>query len=142
MNKAFLREPEEGDPPCPGCGSMGMAVGGPTLEARAGADGRAKLGDTAWYCPGAACALTYYNAWGASVAAARPAWPKNPEAPVCACFGVTAAQIEQEARAGRKERLREWIARASGPEARCLTAAADGRSCAGELRRVFLSVTG
>lgn len=139
MNKAFLREPEQGDPPCPACGSRGVPVGGATLEAQAGAGARARVGDTAWYCSAAACATAYYNAWGASVEAARPAWPKDPSAPVCACFGVTAAEVEEEARAGRKEHVREWIARAEGPDARCATAAADGRCCAPELRRIFLA---
>ena len=140
MSRAFLREPEPGDPVCPGCGAAGESVGLPTLAAQLPADLRTPLGEAAFYCAGPACPTAYYNAWGAAVPAVRlssPAYPKDPAGPVCPCFGITAADIVADAKAGRKERVRNLAERAQGPDARCTERCPDGRPCTPRVLRLF-----
>src|SRR5687767_9338283 len=86
VSRAFMKEPEPGEPRCPKCAGLGEPVGLPTLEAHLAADVRAPLGATAFYCPDPACAVAYFNGWGTSVPREKltsTAYPKDPEAPVC-----------------------------------------------------------
>jgi bacterioferritin-associated ferredoxin len=85
--------------------------------------------------------VAYFDAWGTQAPAGalrRPAYPKSPAAPLCSCFGITAAQIRDEAEAGRKDLIRKLIERAASDEARCETEAPCGSSCVVEARRIFL----
>ena len=141
MNKAFVREPDEPDPRCPRCGVLGESVGRPTLAAHLPLEAVTQLGESACYCANPRCPVAYYDAAGAEVPLTlvrEPAYPKDPDAPICSCFGLTAEQVERDARAGDPKRVRELIARAQGPEARCGTAAPGGRSCVGEVQKLFL----
>lgn len=141
MNKAFVREPEQGDPRCPGCDATGPVVGSATLEAHAAGS---NLSAPACYCESPNCSVAYFDRWGTTVAADRisgPAWPKLQDAPVCSCFGVTAAEIEADARAGRMERIRGLIERSRTPEAKCGVLAPSGRCCVPTLRRLFSEAT-
>ena len=140
MSRAFVRDPEPGEPPCPGCGTPGDAVGPATLDAQVPAEARAALVGTAFYCVNPACGTAYFNGWGSAVAADRlasTAYPKNPEGPICPCFGLTAAEVAADARDGRKERVRELLERAKGPEARCAQRCPDGRPCIPRVLRLF-----
>lgn len=144
MNKAFVRDPDEGDPRCPaleGCGGPGVLVGSKTLDAQLDPAWRARLPATAYYCPEAQCPVGYFDAWGTVVPALEvrtAAWPKSPQAPVCSCRGLTASDIEADARAGRRERIRELDAYVGSGQARCETAAPGGRSCIADVRRLFM----
>ncbi len=62
---------------------------------------------------------------------------KDPGGLLCPCFGVKAADIVEDARAGRKERIKDLKERAGGPEARCLTACPDGQPCLPLALRLF-----
>ena len=137
MSRAFVREAEPGEPRCPGCGALGVAVGLPTLEARLPAEARALLGAAAFYCEAAACGVAYFNAWGTRVPAPPTAWPKDPEGLVCPCFGVKAAEVEADARDGRKDRVKALLERARSPEARCVERRPDGLSCIPQVMRLF-----
>ena len=140
MSRAFVKDPEPGEPRCPSCGSLGEAVGAPTLEAQIPPDARSLLGAAVFYCENPACRTAYFNAWGASVPDARlksAAWPKNPDAPVCPCFGTTADEILADAREGRKERVKNLVERSKGPEARCVERCPDGKSCMPRVMRLF-----
>ena len=135
-----MKEPEPGEPRCPGCAGLGEPVGLPTLEAHLAADARAPLGATAFYCPDPACPTAYFNGWGTSVPREKltsTAYPKDPEAPVCSCFGLTAAEVVADARDGRKERVKSLLERSKGPEARCLEKSPDGRCCMPLVSRLF-----
>jgi len=68
---------------------------------------------------------------------ASTAWPKDPEAPICPCFGITAAQVSEDARDGHKERVKELMERSKGPEARCAERCPDGRPCLPRVLRLF-----
>lgn len=140
MSRAFMKEAEQAEPRCPGCGGLGAPVAAKTLEAQLPADARATLGDGVFYCAGSDCDTAYFNAWGGAVSRARSracTYPKDPGGLLCPCFGIKAADIVEDARAGRKERIKDLRERAGGPEARCLTACPDGQSCLPLALRLF-----
>lgn len=139
-----MKEPETADPACPsppGCGSTGVPVSRVTLEARLRPEAAARFGETAYFCPNPSCDVAYFDAGRERALRgelAVPVWPKHPEAPVCACFGVAHAVFEDFGRRGDKAAMRAFLERTTSSEARCATCAADGRSCATEARRLFL----
>lgn len=141
MNKAFVREPDEPDPRCPRCGALGQSVPRVTLAEHLPLEAMALLSDSACFCGNARCDAAYFDASGASVGVEllrRPAWPKDPEAPVCACFGATADAIERDARAGINAGVKMLIAKSQSPAADCARKAANGRCCVPEVQRIFL----
>ncbi|MBI3858575.1 MAG: hypothetical protein HY293_23055 [Planctomycetes bacterium] len=140
MSRAFVREPEPGEPRCPGCGAFGAPVGAATLETHLPAAARSTLAGAAYYCAAAGCKTAYFNAWGTAVSADQlsgPAWPKDPEAPICPCFGMKAADVIADASDGRKDRVKELVERSRGPEARCAQSCPDGASCVPAVLRLF-----
>ena len=140
MNKAFVREPDGVSEHCPRCGSLGLAVGSATLDARVRSDARGLVGETAAFCPYGTCPVAYFDAFERVVTVdqlMRPVFPKDPAAPVCACFGLTVEEIEEEARAGSVERVRSVVARAKSAEARCVTQSASGRPCVPDVQRCY-----
>ena len=54
-------------------------------------------------------------------------YPKDPAAPLCACFGLTRAEIEQDVREGVVTRTKAALGKANSPQARCSERAANGR---------------
>jgi hypothetical protein len=140
VSRAFIRDPEPGEPLCPGCGTPGDEVGIPTLEAQLSPEARTPLGGPAFYCVNPGCRTAYFNAWGARVPAeslASTAYPKDPESPICPCFGITAAEVMADAREGRKDRVRDLMERSKGPGARCRERCPDGRPCLPRVLRLF-----
>ncbi len=144
MNKAFVREPEPVEPRCPtldGCEGIGVPVSRTTLLAQLPQEIAQRLSESSYYCPNPNCRVAYFDVWGVSVSQTSlrtSTYPKNPTAPVCSCFGITAQEILEEALAGRKERVRELLAKAESTEARCETESPSGASCVVEIRRLFL----
>jgi hypothetical protein len=72
----------------------------------------------------------------------HPVYPKDPQAPICACFGLTADDVEADIAEGGVRRVRAIIDKAKGPEAHCRTAAASGQSCVGEVQRYYMKRRG
>lgn len=146
MNKAFVKEPDSTGPAsCPRCGSLGTAVGEVTLDARLPGALRKSVGSTGWFCPYAACGVAYFDEFERTVeVAALPTamYPKDPEAPICGCFGLTRDDIEADLAERGVRRVRELLARAKSAEARCTTCAADGQSCVAEVQRYYLQRRG
>jgi len=141
MNKAFVREPDYVADYCPRCGSKGEPVGSVTLEAHVAEEKRSGIAKTASFCPSAQCPVAYFDGFERVILAAdllRPVYPKDPTAPVCACFGLTRAEIEEDARRGIVARVRAIVERAKSPEARCLERAANGRPCVAFVQKYFL----
>ncbi len=144
MNKAFVSEPEPAEPRCPtpnGCDSLGQRVTRKTLESQLSEDQIATLADKAYYCSSPGCLVAYFDDWGTAVPASAlrtSAYPKDPEAPICPCFGVSAEEIRTNAEAGSRERIRELLEKAESHEARCETCSPSGESCVTEVRRLFL----
>ncbi len=104
MNKAFVREPEsDGRAYCPRCGMLGVPVGAGPLDTHIRPESRAKMHDAAWFCPFPRCDVAYFNEFEAIVTVNElksPIYPKDLDAPLCACFGLTyddvAADVHDE----------------------------------------------
>src|SRR5690242_18281917 len=108
MNKAFVREPDEPDPRCPACGVLGVATPRPVVAAHLPLDATATLSENGFYCANPRCDVAYYDASGASVDRKflrGGTFPKDVNAPVCPCTGLSAEQVERDARAGQRDRV-------------------------------------
>lgn len=141
MNKAFVREPDSSECRCPRCGSVGSPLGPETLRAHVAAESVKKLAESGFFCPFATCDVVYFDQFGRTLgrdAIQRPVYPKDPEAPICGCFGFTRDDVEQDVREGVVTRCRELLAKAKSPEARCAVMAADGHCCVPEVQRYFM----
>jgi hypothetical protein len=142
MNKAFVREPDDtGAGYCPRCGSLGTPVGIETLSAQLDEESRKHLTDAAFYCPYPKCEVAYFDSFERTIDVDRlrlPAYPKNPTAPICNCFGFTTAEIDADLSEGTTARTKALLAKTKSLEAHCATAAPDGRSCAAEVQRYFM----
>lgn len=135
-----MKDPEPGDPRCPGCEGLGEPVGTVTLDAHVPAALRATFRGSAFYCTAPSCRIGYFDAWGATVPADKlsgPAWPKEPDGPICRCFGVKPADVVTDAREGRKDRVKDLVERSKGPEAQCARLAPDGACCIPRVLRLF-----
>jgi hypothetical protein len=143
MNKAFVREPEDtGKHYCPRCQALGDQVGRATLESQLRAESLGAIAETAYFCPTANCDVAYFDLFdrvAMTDTLARPVYPKDRDAPVCGCFGLTEEDIEADLAEGAPTRVRAHLARTKSTEARCETAAADGRSCVAAVQKYYLS---
>lgn len=146
MNKAFVREPDDtGERHCPRCGSLGLAVGPETLGAQLTPAALASISPAAFFCPFPQCEVAYFDLYERAVGVEslqRPVWPKDREAPLCACFGLTRDDIEADLAEGGVRRTKECVTRAKSSEARCKTLAASGRSCVAEVQRYYMKLRG
>ncbi len=146
MNKAFIREPDDtGQGHCPACGSLGIAVERETWQAHVRRELAAGLAEAAFFCPFPRCDVVYFDMFERRVtseALNEPVYPKDPHAPVCACFGLTADEIETDARAGDVTRVRELLKKAESGQALCRTKAASGRPCTADVQREYLKARG
>jgi hypothetical protein len=142
MNKAFVREAEDtGEQNCPQCGSRGYVVQPQTLAAHLNAEQHKGLAEVAYFCPHPRCAVGYFDAIARTIPAANIAgmtWPKDPTGPLCNCFGFTLDDLDADLAEGGVVRVKAHLARAGSAEARCLTAAPDGRSCVAEVQRCYM----
>jgi hypothetical protein len=142
MNKAFVKEPEPSDAGhCPKCGSLGTPVGPATLESHLSEGQRRLLSDNAFFCAYARCECAYFDMFERVISVSElqaPVYPKDLSAPICACFGFTVDEIEQDVLEGSVERVRALLAKAKSPDAHCITAAASGQSCAAEVQRYYM----
>jgi len=142
MNKAFVREPEEtGARNCPRCGSHGVSVGRATLEAHLSADALRQLAESAWYCPFAKCAVAYFDEFDRHVEAdllERPMYPKDPDAPLCNCFGLSIADVDADLVEGTPVRVRQLIEKSRSELADCERASPDGRCCVPNVQRYYM----
>jgi hypothetical protein len=141
MNKAFVREPDQTADYCPRCGSKGESVGKPVLAAYLNEEQRSRITEPASFCPSPQCPVAYFDGFERVVLAAdlrRPAYPKDPAAPICACFGLTRADIEQDVREGVTTRTKAMLEKAKSAEARCSETAANGRPCVAYVQRHYM----
>ena len=133
MNKAFVREPEiDGRAHCPRCGTLGVAVGAGPLDMHIRDSSRAKMHEAAWFCNFGPCDVAYFNQLETVVLTEElkvPVYPKDLDAPICACFGFNYDDVAADAQEGKPTRIRELLVRSQSPEAHCKLLAADGRCC-------------
>ncbi len=144
MNKAFLKELDAPtDQHCPKCGALATAVGRETLAAHLADDAVRTLAESAYFCRWPDCDVAYFDQFGRIVcrdALLRPVYPKDRTAAICACFGLTRDDIEQDLREGVVTRCRDIVNRSKSPEARCAIMAADGQCCVPEVQRYYLKL--
>jgi hypothetical protein len=141
MNKAFVREPDQTCDYCPRCGSKGQQVGRETIQAHL-PDGRTPaVSDPANFCPTPQCEVVYFDSFERVILTGDlngPVYPKNPDAPICACFGLTRQDIEADVREGVVTRVKAIIEKADSPEACCTLKAANGHSCVAFVQKCYM----
>ncbi|MDZ4657700.1 MAG: hypothetical protein SH868_09005 [Bythopirellula sp.] len=144
MNKAFVREPEDdGRAFCPRCHSLGFEVGPGPLDAHIRPESRSKLSDAAWFCNFPRCDVAYFNQFDAVVSVdelTAPVYPKDLNAPLCACFGLTYDEVAADVQDGTPTRIRELLAKSKSPDAHCRTQAADGRCCLTAVQELYMKL--
>jgi len=142
MNKAFIKEPEQGSTAhCPRCGSLGVGVGEQTLRTLLRPEAQSSVSTSAYFCPFPTCDVVYFDAFERTVSISqlvRPVYPKDPTAPICACFGLTCDDIEEDLAENGVRRTRHVVEQARGPEARCERMSASGQSCVGDVQRYYM----
>ena len=145
MNKAFIREPDQTADYCPRCGSIGESVGGETLKSFLSDDQRRTIAEPANFCPAPACEVVYFDSFERIVLTKdllRPAYPKDPAAPICGCLGLTWDDIEGDARESVRTRVQAALKMAKSPEARCRQTMPNGRPCIGLVQKCFVQSLG
>jgi len=144
MNKAFVREPEDdGREYCPRCRSLGVPVEAGPLDTHIRPESRAKMRDDAWFCNFPRCDVAYFNQFDAVVTVDElnsAVYPKEPDAPICACFGFTYDEVAADVKDGTPTRIRELLAKSKSPAARCRTLAADGRCCMAAVQELYMKL--
>ena len=141
-----MKESEPGEPRCPECAALGLAVERLTVEAHVTAEAVKRLSFPASWCATPRCGVAYFDPWNATVLVTEllhgATWPKDPAGVLCACFRTLPDEIEADAKAGRSDRIKELVRRAQSREQQCEVRAPSGRSCATEARRLFLRASG
>jgi hypothetical protein len=141
MNKAFVREPDHVADYCPRCGAKGEQVGRETIQSYLPEGKTPAVADPANFCPTPQCDVVYFDAFERVLLTGdlnKPVYPKDPDAPICACFGLTRRDIEQDVAEGVVTRVRAILEKAKSPEARCWHSAANGQSCAAYVQKYYL----
>ncbi len=145
MSRAFVKETDDREPRCPVCTGRGVPVTRVTIAALAGEPAAARLGAETFCCDVPSCEIAWFDGVGARVRVDElraPPWPKDPSAPVCACFGVGADQIEAWGARADTAAVKALLERVKGTSARCATKAFDGSSCEPHVRKIFLRARG
>jgi hypothetical protein len=144
MNKAFIKEPEfDGRAFCPRCGTLGAPVEYAAIDEHVRPESRGKLGDSGWFCGFPRCEVAYFNLFDAVVTIdelRRTVYPKDLDAPICACFGLTYDDVAADVRDGTPHRIRELLAKSKTSAAQCERLAADGRSCIGAVQELYMKL--
>jgi len=141
MNKAFIREPDQTAAYCPRCGSKGESVGEAALRTYLSDRQRGEIAVPANFCPSPECHVAYFDSFERVILAVdlqRTVYPKDPNAPLCACFGLTRADVEQDVREGVVTRTKAVLEKAKSPQARCSEMAANGRPCLAYVQKYFM----
>jgi hypothetical protein len=146
MNKAFVREPEQdGKAYCPRCGTLGIAVGQSTLDHHISVDRRSELAGDAWYCDFAKCEVAYFDLFERMVLVSdlrKGIYPKDADAPICPCFGITKEDIDAAIENRSPGPIRELIAKSKSTEANCRMLAPSGQCCLQEVQRLYIRGVG
>jgi hypothetical protein len=143
MNKAFVREPDQTSEYCPHCGAQGETVAEETLESHLSAEERGRVSKRSNFCPSPRCDVAYFDGFERVVLVSelgRGVYPKDPAAPICACFGLTTEQIEDDVAEGVATRTRAILDKAKSPEAHCARSAANGRSCVAYVQKCYMQL--
>ena len=141
MNKAFVREPDQTSERCPRCGAQGETVGSETLETYLSAQQRSRVSPRCNFCPSPRCEIAYFDSFERVITVSdlrQAVYPKDPDAPICACFGLTCEEIERDVAEGVATRTRAILEKAKSAEARCGRLAANGRPCLAYVQKYYV----
>ena len=141
MNKAFVREPDQASDYCPHCDSKGEPVGIETLRSFLTEKQRRAVTESAYFCPSPKCDVVYFDSFDRTVLTAdiqRPMYPKDFTAPICACFGMTREDIEQDVQEGVTTRVKAIITKAKSSAACCRQMAANGKPCIAYVQQYYM----
>jgi len=143
VNKAFVRDPETPkDMRCPQCTAIGLSIGRSTLEKHLSSENVQQLADTnACFCPNPRCPVGYFDGFNQTVAVDqldRCVYPKDPEAPICSCFSLSAKDVIHDACCGNPAGVRMLIAKSRSREPICRVSSPDGRCCIGQVQQLYL----
>lgn len=141
MNKAFVREPDETVSRCPACEGPGVVVRATTLDAWVPGAPRRRFADAACFCSSPDCDVVYFDDLGGSVTRqelGRPIPGKDIDAPLCACFGLTREDIEDDIAEGGVVRTRAAVQRATSAEARCSVLSPCGQICVPAVQAYYM----
>jgi hypothetical protein len=145
MNKAFVREPDRDADYCPRCGSKGQQVARDTIQSYLPAQQTPGVADPANFCPSPQCDVVYFDAFERVILSgdlAKPVYPKDPDAPICACFGFTRHDIEQDISEGVVTRVKAILEKAKSPAACCSQMAANGQPCVAYVQKYYMKRRG
>jgi hypothetical protein len=145
MNKAFVREPDLSVAYCPRCGSKGQQVGRETVQSYLPSGKSPLVADPSYFCPSPQCDVVYFDAFERVIATGdlnKPVYPKDPDAPMCACFGLTRRDIEQDVSEGVVTRVKAILEKAEAPDARCVHMAANGQPCTAYVQKCYIQCRG
>ncbi len=142
MNKAFVREPDDtGVGHCPKCGSLGSEVRRGTMAEHVDPAAVQQLSESAFFCAFPRCEVVYFDHFervATIQSLLHPIWPKDPSAPLCGCFGLTAEDIDADIQEGAPRRVRELLAKSKSDQARCAVLSASGQCCMPEVQRYYM----
>ena len=141
MNKAFVREPDSTAEYCPRCGTQGEPVGREALEAHVPAEQLGRISQPANFCPAPRCEVGYFDGFERVVLAAElkeAIYPKDPSAPLCACFGFTRDEVDLDIEEGKATRTRALLEKAKSGQTDCSRRAANGRSCVAFVQKYYM----
>jgi hypothetical protein len=145
VNKAFLREPDVIDVFCPRCEAAGESVPWETVRHHVPTEKQSGLSASSYFCPTPNCPVAYFDAFESVVLAAdlaRPVYPKDSQAPLCPCFGLTMADVEADVDDGTPQRIRDLLAKSKSPAARCAELSPTGRTCMPLVQKLYLKLRG
>lgn len=145
MNKAFVKEIDATEGRCPRCNSPGTPVGPETLHAHLSPEQVHELTEAAFFCPFDRCDVVYFDVFDRAVTQAEvrtPVYPKDPTAPICACFGLTEDDVAEDVREGVVTRVKSILEKAKSSDARCGILAPSGQCCVPEVQRCYMRLRG
>jgi hypothetical protein len=145
MNKAFLREPDATDVLCPRCQAVGESVPWETVQHHVPAEKQSGLSASSYFCPTPTCPVAYFDSFESLVLAAdlaRPVYPKDQQAPLCPCFGLSVEEVQRDVDEGTPRRIRELLARSKSPDARCSETSPTGRCCLPLVQKLYFKLRG
>ena len=145
MNKAFVREPDQTAEYCPRCGSKGQQVSRETIQLHLPDGKTPTVTDPANFCPSPRCDVVYFDAFERVIVTGdlgKPVYPKDPDAPICACFGLTRQDIETDVREGAVTRVKAILEKAKSSEAQCSQMAANGQPCVAYVQKYYIQCRG
>ena len=145
MNKAFVRESDSTAEFCPRCGSEGQPVSRETVLAQLPPGATPQVAVTANFCPQPHCEVAYFDMFERVVLVdelQHSVYPKDPDAPICACFQFTSAEIDADIAEGSVTRTKALLEKAKSGATQCALLAVNGRSCVAEVQRYYMQHRG